>query len=102
MIFLKRLWIRLKLVMGIQNTSELLYLLLAKLLTPDTQSLLVELIKEAARLDVSSAEKKKYVLSKFGELRSELREDTLSMAINLLVEYMQARGELKHTTLDQN
>jgi hypothetical protein len=102
--YLKLIWMWLKGLVNAQSDADLLWLLINKLITPDIQSLIYELIKEAARLDMSGADKKKYVMGRIDDLQHQLlsnvytlREGVLSTAVNLLVEYMQASGELKRS-----
>ena len=107
--YLKVIWVWLKGVLNAQNDSDLLWLLINKLITPDAQALLIELIREAARMDMSSSEKKRYVLTRLEALQTQLqtqlqtniyliRPEIISMAVNMLVEYLQLRGELRHHT----
>jgi hypothetical protein len=102
--YLKLIWVWLKGLVNAQTDTDLLWLLINKLITPDIQSLIYELIKEAARLDMSGAEKKKYVMGRIDDLQHQLlsnvytlKDGVLSTAVNLLVEYMQASGELKRS-----
>lgn len=97
----KVIWVWLKGLLNVQNDSDLLWLLINKLVTPDVQALLIELIKEAARMDMSPAEKKRYVLTRLDVLQTQLQTNiylmsagSISMAVNMLVEYLQLHGEL--------
>ena len=101
----KVIWVWLKGLLNVQNDSDLLWLLINKLVTPDVQALLIELIKEAARMDMSPAEKKRYVLTRLDVLQTQLQTNiylmsagSISMAVNMLVEYLQLHGEIKHST----
>lgn len=107
--YLKVIWVWLKGVLNAQNDSDLLWLLINKLITPDVQALLIELIREAARMDMSSSEKKRYVLTRLEALQTQLqtqlqtniyliRPEIISMAVNMLVEYLQLHGELRPHT----
>jgi hypothetical protein len=92
----------LKGLLNVQSDSDLLWLLINKLITPEMQALLIELIREASRMNISSAEKKRYVMNRLDILQNQLqtniytlKEETISMAVNMLVEYLQLHGELK-------
>jgi hypothetical protein len=105
MTFFKNLWIYLKGILNLQSATDLLYLAIQRLITPDVQDLITALIKEAAQKDMTSAEKKQFVMGRLGELKKQmrsnvatLRNETLSAAINLLVEYLQTSGQLKRTS----
>ena len=106
--FFQNLWLYLKGILNIQSAKDLLYLAINRLVTPDVQELMIQLIKEAAQQDLTSAEKKQYVMARLmarlddlkRQVRSNLtmlRDETLSAAINLLVEYLQTSGQLRHT-----
>ena len=99
--YLMVIWVWLKGLLNVQNDSDLLWLLINKLITPDVQALLTELIKKASRIDMSPMEKKRYVMQRLDTLQSQLqtniylmRVETLSMAMNIMVEYLQLHGEL--------
>lgn len=103
--YLMVIWMWLKGLLNVQNDSDLLWLLINKLVTPDVQALLIELIKEASRIDMSPMERKRYVMQRLDTLQTQLQNniylmkvETLSMAVNILVEYLQLHGELKHHT----
>jgi len=102
--FFQKLWIYLKGILNIQSATDLLYIAINRLVTPDVQELIINLIKEAAQKDMTSADKKRYVMCRLGELKKQmgtnvaiLRDETLSVTINLLVEYLQSSGQLRHT-----
>jgi hypothetical protein len=104
-LWLKNLWIYLKGILNLQSATDLLYLAIQRLVTPDVQDLITALIKEAAQKDITSTEKKQYVMSRLADLQRQmrsnvatLRNETLSAAINLLVEYLQTSGQLKRTS----
>jgi len=101
MTWLKYIWVWLKGLLGLQDASDLLWLMLHKLITPEMQDVLIELVKEAGRLDTTPELKKKYVLSQLANLKTQVGKDAVllkgqvvSMAINLIVEYLQLHGEL--------
>lgn len=104
MTIFSRIWLYLKGILNIQSATDLLYLAINRLVTPDVQELMIQLIKEAAQQDLTSAEKKRYVMARLDDLKRQvrsnltmLRDETLSAAINLLVEYLQTSGQLRHT-----
>ena len=102
--FFQNLWLYLKGLLNLQSATDLLDLAINRLVTPDVQELMIQLIKEAAQQDLTSAEKKRYVMARLDDLKRQvssnltmLRDETLSAAINLLVEYLQTSGQLRHT-----
>ena len=104
MTIFSRIWLYLKGLLNIQSATDLLYLAINRLVTPDVQELMIQLIKKAAQQDLTSAEKKRYVMARLDDLKRQvrsnltmLRDETLSAAINLLVEYLQTSGQLRHT-----
>ena len=102
--FFQKLWLYLKGIINIQSATDLLRLAINRLITPDVQELIIQLIKDVAQKDLTSAEKKRYVMSHLADLKRQmrsnvatLRDETLSTAINLLVEYLQTSGQLSRT-----
>lgn len=99
--FIQKLWAKLKTLLGIQDTADLVWLAINQLITPDVQNLITALIREAAQQNLTSAEKKQYVMARLGELQQQMRQnvvglytETLSTAVNLLVEYLQMTNNL--------
>ena len=106
--YLLVIWVWLKGLLNVQSDSDLLWLLINKLITPEMQALLIELIREASRMNISSAEKKRYVVNRLDILQNQLqtniytlKEETISMAVNMLVEYLQLHGELKRKSQEE-
>jgi hypothetical protein len=101
---LARIWVWLKMTLGVESTAELLNLAVRKLVTPDVQAQLTTLILEMADLNLTGSEKKTKVIQKFDEIKASvlgnvlnLRAEVVSTAIDLIVGYLRLQGMIGYS-----
>jgi len=101
--WLWRLWLKIGEMLNSEYAQDLIILAVDRLITKDVKEELVSAIIIVSSMDKSGAEKKALVVKHIRKMEGSIRKnlegvsrEALSMAINLLVEYLQSRKEIPH------
>jgi len=101
---LARIWVWLKMTLGVETTADLLNYSIRKLITAEVQAQLTALILDMANTELSGSDKKKQVIARFEEIKGtvlgnvkNLQAEMISTAIDLIVNYLHLRGELNYS-----